>query len=225
MDKSIIIVDDHPLFRTAMQAALGQLQTIASILEAGTIAELEQLLRDHNAPDLILLDLHLPGAHGLSGLLFLRGQYPDVAIAIISATEDTTVIQKAFHHGVRGFIPKSADMSTLHEAIGALLNGESWFPSTFSPHTDSIKLPEMEQKLSTLTPQQFRVLRMISEGMLNKQIAADLNVSEATVKAHVTAIFKKLGVRSRTQAVIAIKGLSLAAPDDQSPAQTDNSPE
>lgn len=221
MEHTIIIADDHPLFRAALQAALRQGLQNPEIHEAGSIAALQSVLEQVPCPDLILLDLHMPGAHGLSGLIFLRGNFPEVPVVIVSASEDQQVIQRAMKHGANGFIPKSSPLDTLKDAITRVLEGEVWLPDTVAAVTTQTETPDIEQKLASLTPQQFRVLGMISEGMLNKQIAYDLDVSEATIKAHVTAIFKKLGVRNRTQAVIAMKELEIdqpAAPrDDQAP--------
>lgn len=211
MNYSIIIADDHPLFRTALKSSVGHALKEPAICEAGSIAELQILLENNASPDLILLDLHMPGAHGLSGLIFLRGQYPDVPVVVVSASDDQQIIQKTKNHGASGFIPKSTPLDDLKAAIIKVLDGEHWWPNNFQP-VESQQSSDMEARLATLTPQQFRVLGMISEGLLNKQIAYDLNVSEATIKAHVTAIFKKLGVRSRTQAVIAIKALEIEMP-------------
>lgn len=217
MHQKIIIADDHPLLRAALKHSVNQVAQAPDIFEAATIGQLQSLLADTANPDLILLDLHMPGAHGLSGLIFLRGQYPNVPVAVVSATDDQSVMLKAKGHGARGFIPKSTLPQALRVAIADILAGKQWWPDHFQAAT----LPEksdIETRLASLTPQQFRVLGMISEGLLNKQIAYDLEVSEATIKAHVTAIFKKLGVRSRTQAVIAINALEIDSPtqfDDQ----------
>ncbi|AMO56061.1 LuxR family transcriptional regulator [Endozoicomonas montiporae] len=220
MEHTIIIADDHPLFRTALQAALRQGLQNPEIHEAGSIAALQSVLQQVPSPDLILLDLHMPGAHGFSGLIFLRGHYPEVPVAIVSATEDQQVIQRAMQHGANGFIPKSSPLDTLKEAITHVLDGEVWLPGSAAGLSTPQATHDIEQKLASLTPQQFRVLGMISEGMLNKQIAYDLEVSEATIKAHVTAIFKKLGVRNRTQAVIAMKELEIDQPGNQNDSQT-----
>lgn len=214
MNNKIIIADDHPLFRTALTAAVNQALDTPEIHEAGTIAELQSVLEQVDSPDLILLDLHMPGAHGLSGLIFLRGQYPDVPVAVVSATDDLQVIQRTLQHGSNGFIPKSSPLETLKEAISRILEGDNWLPSDLVL-PDPSEANDIESKLASLTPQQFRVLGMISEGLLNKQIAYELEVSEATIKAHVTAIFKKLGVRSRTQAVIAMKELEIEPPKSE----------
>ena len=221
MKYTIIIADDHPLFRAALQAALKQALDDPEIHEAGSIAALQNILEASPAPDLILLDLHMPGAHGLSGLIFLRGQYPEVPVVIVSATNDMQVIQKSLQHGANGFIPKSSSLGVLKEAVIKILDGDNWLPCAVEipdiSHINAIKRKAIEgkaieEKLASLTPQQFRVLGMISEGLLNKQIAHELEVSEATIKAHVTAIFKKMGVRSRTQAVIALKELEIDPP-------------
>ena len=212
MEHTIIIADDHPLFRAALQAALRQGMNNPEIHEAGSIASLQNVLEQVPDPDLILLDLHMPGAHGLSGLIFLRGNYPEIPVVIVSASENQQVIQRAMQHGANGFIPKSSPLDVLKEAVAQVLDGEIWLPDFMATLPTTTPTPDIEQKLASLTPQQFRVLGMISEGMLNKQIAYDLGVSEATIKAHVTAIFKKLGVRNRTQAVIAIKELEVDQP-------------
>lgn len=211
MKQTIIIADDHPLFRAALQAALKQSLDEPEIHEAGSVGALQNILEASASPDLILLDLHMPGAHGLSGLIFLRGHYPEVPVMVISATEDVPVIHKCMRHGASGFIPKSSSLDIIRKAIIQVLDGESWLP-------EDVCMPELsastdlEEKLASLTPQQFRVLGMVSEGLLNKQIAWELEVSEATIKAHITAIFKKLGVRNRTQAVIALKELEIDPP-------------
>lgn len=212
MEHTIIIADDHPLFRAALQAALRQGLENPEIHEAGTIAALQNILEQIPSPDLILLDLHMPGAHGLSGLIFLRGQYPDVPVVIVSASEDQQIILRSMQHGAAGFIPKSSPLDILKEAIKKVLDGETWLPEPITITQGKSEPLDLEQRLATLTPQQFRVLGMISEGLLNKQIAYDLEVSEATIKAHVTAIFKKLGVRNRTQAVIAMNELEIDPP-------------
>jgi len=211
MHHNIIIADDHPLFRIALKYSVNQVVQAPDIFEAATIGQLQALLADNRSPDLILLDLNMPGAHGFSGLIFLQGQHPDVPVAVVSATDDQAVMLKAKSHGARGFIPKSTPPEALKAAIADMLAGKQWWPEHFQT-TPVPEASDMEARLATLTPQQFRVLGMISEGLLNKQIAYDLEISEATIKAHVTAIFKKLGVRSRTQAVIAINALEIEPP-------------
>jgi DNA-binding NarL/FixJ family response regulator len=200
----VIIVDDHPLFRAALKQALSGAFKGIKLDEAGTLdAVTERLDRDSDV-DLVLLDLKMPGVQGLSGLMFLRAQYPAVPIAVVSASDEPPIIRRALDLGASGFIPKSLVVEDMRKAIAAILAGGVWAPEGVSASTD----PDSEgdalaQRLATLTPQQMRVLMMLKEGLLNKQIAFQLGVSEATVKAHVSAILQKLDVSSRTQAVIA----------------------
>jgi DNA-binding NarL/FixJ family response regulator len=200
-----IIVDDHPLFRGALSQALSAAFENAEILEAGSLDELTDRLATAGDIDLILLDLSMPGVHGVSGLLYLRAQHPEVPVVIVSASDDVGTIRQCLDCGASGFIPKSQPVERIREAIRMIIGGEVWLP----PDVDLSNLPtgesaELVSRLSTLTPQQVRVLMMLGEGLLNKQIAFKLGVSEATIKAHVSAILQKLGVDSRTQAVIAI---------------------
>lgn len=200
----ILIADDHPLFRSALHQALTLgLGPDVRLVEAASIAELEARLNEKADWDLVLLDLNMPGAYGFSGLVLLRGQYPQVPVVMISAQEEAAVVQRSREFGASGFIPKSSPLETLQQAVRAVLDGDTWWP----PQDAAAEALSEEAKaasagLASLTPQQFRVLTMVCEGLLNKQIAYDLNVSEATVKAHVTAIFRKLNVRTRTQAAL-----------------------
>jgi DNA-binding NarL/FixJ family response regulator len=154
--------------------------------------------------DLILLDLRMPGVRGFSGLMYLRAQYPGLPIVVVSANDDPAVIRRCMEFGASGFIPKTLGVEALRGAIARVLKGEVWTPPDIDLTRDAdSETAAMIARLSTLTPQQVRVLMMLSGGLLNKQIAYELGVSEATVKAHVSAILQKLGVESRTQAVIA----------------------
>ena len=200
-----IIVDDHPLFRGALGQALRASFESAEVLEAGSLDELTSKLEAAGEIDLVLLDLSMPGVHGLSGLLYLRAQHPAIPVVIVSASDDAATIRQCLDCGASGFIPKSQPVERIREAIRRIIGGEVWLP----PDVDLSCAPagestELVSRLSTLTPQQVRVLMMLGEGLLNKQIAFKLGVSEATIKAHVSAILQKLGVDSRTQAVIAI---------------------
>jgi DNA-binding NarL/FixJ family response regulator len=200
-----IIVDDHPLFRGALGQALRASFENAEVLEAGSLDELTVALEAAGETDLVLLDLAMPGVHGVSGLLYLRAQHPAVPVVIVSASDDPATIRQCLDCGASGFIPKSQPVERIREAIRKVIDGEVWLP----PDIDLTQVPaaestELVSRLSTLTPQQVRVLMMLGEGLLNKQIAFKLGVSEATIKAHVSAILQKLGVDSRTQAVIAI---------------------
>ena len=204
-DHRFIIVDDHPLFRGALSQALRSAFASAEVLEAGSLDQLTERLEAAGEIDLILLDLSMPGVHGVSGLLYLRAQHPEVPVVIVSASDDAATIRQCLDCGASGFIPKSQPVERIREAIRRIIDGEIWLPPdvdlTSAPLGESAKLVS---RLSTLTPQQVRVLMMLGEGLLNKQIAFKLGVSEATIKAHVSAILQKLGVDSRTQAVIAI---------------------
>ncbi len=200
-----VIADDHPLFRGALRAAITGAFQGASISEAGSIEALVAELEREQEMDLVLLDLAMPGVRGYSGLLLLRAQYPGIPVIVVSAHEDIGVIRRCMGFGASGFIPKTTDVELMREAIRIVLAGGTWTP----PDLDLDNAPPDDEnaalvrRLATLTPQQVRVLMMLSDGLLNKQIAFELNVSEATVKAHVSAILQKLGVDSRTQAVIA----------------------
>jgi len=201
----LLIADDHPLFRGALREAVIGLFDRADVAEAGTFEEVTELLeRGGGDIDLILLDLRMPGVRGFSGLMYLRAQYPSLPIVVVSATDDPAVIRRCIDFGAAGFIPKTLGIDAMRQAIARVLEGEVWTP----PDVDLTRQSDSETsamiaRLSTLTPQQVRVLMMLSGGLLNKQIAYELSVSEATVKAHVSAILQKLGVESRTQAVIA----------------------
>ncbi len=203
----ILIVDDHPLFRKALNQALASALNSAEIIEAGSLDELTAKLSADNAIDLILLDLSMPGVQGLSGLLYLRAQYPEIPVVIVSASEDFGTIRGAIGFGAAGYVPKSQPVERIRTAVRSVLDGEIWVPPDIELSGQAKETSELIARLSTLTPQQVRVLMMLGEGLLNKQIAYRLNVSEATIKAHVSAILQKLGVDSRTQAVIAISKL------------------
>ncbi len=213
--ETVIVADDHPLFRTAIKEALEAEQGQTRFLEASSFESLQELVDQNREVDLVLLDLHMPGVSGFAGLVYLCKRYPSVPVVIISANEDPVVIQRAIQHGAAGFIPKSSSIETITSAIASVLMGEIWTPeSTVSnlPGKNSSEI-ELAERMSQLTPQQFKVLMMMSQGLLNKQIAHELTVSEATVKAHVTAIMNKLGVNNRTQAVLAASQLSVSNPD------------
>jgi DNA-binding NarL/FixJ family response regulator len=198
----ILIIDDHPLFRDALKVTLQNRLSGASIEAAGSLDEAMRLVGARDV-DLALLDLTMPGVQGLSGLLYLRTQYPSLPVVVISATEDRGIARKCLAFGAAGYVPKSASVATINDAIDKVLAGEIFLPPEMETQSDPDHDTEaLAAKLSTLTPQQVRVLMMLSQGLLNKQIAYELSVSEATVKAHVSAILTKLGVESRTQAVI-----------------------
>jgi len=200
----ILIVDDHPLFREALKQAIAGGIAHATIHQAGSLDAARSALDKHDNFDLVLLDLRMPGVQGLSGLIFLRAQYPNVPIVIVTAAEDQGLLHKALGLGASGFIPKSSGTDTIIKAIDDVLQGGIWVPEGYDQQTAADKeTDDIARRIATLTAQQIRVLMMLKEGLLNKQIAYELDVSEATIKAHVSAILQKLNVSSRTQAVIA----------------------
>src|SRR5258708_6887453 len=200
----LVSADDHPLVRDALRQAVATVVASAKIDEAGSFDELTALLERDSDVDLIMLDLSMPGISGFSGLIYLRAQYPAIPVVIVSASDDVGTIRKSLDFGASGFIPKRFGVETLRDAIVKVMDGDVWIP----PHTvrsaaADRDMARLRDRLVTVTPQQVRVLMMLAEGLLNKQIAYELGVSEATIKAHVSAILQKLGVESRTQAVIA----------------------
>ncbi|MDX1706788.1 response regulator transcription factor [Pseudidiomarina sp.] len=209
-----LIADDHPLFREALQGALTNHYPDLELREAGDLEETLAALQADQELDLLLLDLHMPGSGDLYGLIRIRSDFPLLPVAIISGSEDATVIARCIGFGALGFIPKSLPSVDIANAIDAILQGDTWVPPAVQGRLDRISSEdhELARKVADLTPQQYRVLFLLHEGLLNKQIAWQLNITEATVKAHITAIFRKLGVYSRTQAVLLAERLQLEAP-------------
>jgi DNA-binding NarL/FixJ family response regulator len=214
--RCFVIADDHPLFRKALKQTVSGMLKNAAIAEAGTFAQLSKILESRDDIDLVLLDLRMPGVQGLSGLVYMRSQYPQVPVVVVSGIEERALMRRALDLGASGFIPKSSPVEEMQLAINMVLSGDIWVPPGLELEaTHDGEAEALARRLTTLTPQQARVLMMLREGLLNKQIAYQLGVSEATVKAHVSAILQKLQVDSRTQAVIAasrIDGEPLASP-------------
>ena len=209
-----LVVDDHPLFREALSGSIRQAFEEAIVLEADSLQQALDALALNNDLDLVLLDLNLPGTSGLHGLLSLRTGFPKLPVLIISANDDRRMVADALRYGAVGFVPKSAPTAMLKAAITEALYGGVFLPPGYQDTASeafAIEVGESDvmQQLASLTPQQFRVLRMLSEGKLNKQIAFELNVGETTVKAHVSAILRKLKVYSRTQVVIKMRDVQL----------------
>lgn len=206
-----IIADDHPLFRVALAQALQQLMGVdAQLLQAQSMQQLWPLLRQHPTTELILLDLKLPDAEGFTGLTALRAEYPDITVLMISAIEDPAVIKQALQLGAAGYVTKSAPLDVLQHAIDTVLAGDSFVPADLSnavAQAQDLIDADFAQRLAQLTPQQLRVLKMIADGLLNKQIAFEMNVQETTVKQHVSAILRKLNVNNRTLAGILFEKL------------------
>ena len=206
----ILVADDHPLFREALRGAVARVVPDARLHEADSVDALHALVEREPDADLLLLDLNMPGAQGFSALVHLRALHPQLPIVVVSAREEPAVMRRALDHGAMGFIPKSADSAQLGEAIERVLDGDRWAPpAAFTAPAAAADEHDAAQRLRDLTPQQFRVLQMLGAGLLNKQIGYELGVSEATVKAHVTAILRKLGANNRTQAVLIAGRLAL----------------
>jgi DNA-binding NarL/FixJ family response regulator len=212
MSRQIIVADDHPLFREALKAAVSRLDRDLDFIEADSVAAMLAAVEANPGADLLLLDLNMPGAYGFNALAHVRGSRPELPVVIVSADDDPQTIAAALRFGAQGFIPKSTEAGRIGRAVEAVLQGEIYTPPGYQPpRTPASSAEEIEiaRRVADLTPQQFRVLGMLCVGLLNKQIAYDLNVSEATVKAHVTAILRKLGVTTRTQAVLAAGRLAV----------------
>ncbi len=204
-----VVADDHPLFRGALRQALAGFGMETQILEAGDFQAAQTLVNEQDDLDLVLLDLSMPGASGLSGLVALRASCPMTPIVVVSAHDNPSTVRRALELGASGFISKSASMEAIRNAVSQVLDGGIATPPDLDLGTE--RDPEVSQlikRMQSLTPQQTRVLTMLSAGLLNKQIAYELDVSEATVKAHVSAVLQKLGVDSRTQAVILLSKFS-----------------
>lgn len=210
-DSTFIVADDHPLFREAMSQAVRNCVGDARVVEADSLQTLQSAVEATPEADLLLLDLNMPGVNGFSALAWIRSTFETLPTVIVSATDDPAVIRRAIAHGASGFIPKSSAISRIESAINAVLEGEVWLPEGVTLDNGVLGGEEADiaSALADLTPHQFRVLLMLAEGLMNKQIAYDLGVSEATIKAHVTAILRKLRVTNRTQAVLAMQKLTV----------------
>jgi len=218
--REILIADDHPLFRDALKRALTQAVPDARLFEADSVSALQALIESHPEAELLLLDLHMPGANGFSALAHVRGQQPGLPVVMVSAQEDVRVIRRAVGHGASGYIPKSASVETIVLAVRRVLDGDVWLPPHLADTPGTLDAAEASAaaRIAELTPQQFRVLGMIAEGLLNKQIAYEFKVSEATIKAHMTAIMRKLHVNNRTQVALIARQLALSPGADDEAA-------
>jgi len=206
----ILIADDHPLFREAISSVIASGFEGSQIIETDDLDSALQITRENDDLDLILLDLNMPGMHGLNGLITLRNDAPTIPVVIVSAEEDKQVVLQAITYGACGFITKSSPRAQMTEAIQQILNGNVYLPSDIirtgndantrrHRHEDNPISPEL---LNALTRRQLLVLERMSKGESNKQIAYNLNIAKTTVKAHVSAILRKLGVHNRVQAIL-----------------------
>ena len=208
-EPTLLVADDHPLFRAAILHVLRERFAHATTLEAASATAVGSMLQEHPEVELVLLDLTMPGARGFSTLLHVRGEHPQIPVVIISSNDHPRVIRRAQQFGAAGFIPKSAPAEDIALAIATVLDGGSWFPPMAAERSQADA--DLAARLAQLTPQQFRVLLCLADGLLNKQIAHELNLAENTVKVHVTAILKKLACYSRTQAAVLVKSLETDA--------------
>lgn len=221
----LIVADDHPLFRNALINAISSTFATKATIETDSFDSTCTALEQHPDTDLLLLDLHMPGNCGFLGLIQLRKNFPALPIVVISASEDLDVIRRVMAFGASAYIPKSANPADISAALNAVLDGELWVPQNIKKQVLEQQTNEAEDdldlaaKVAQLTAQQYKVLYYLTEGWLNKQIAYDLHISEATVKAHITAIFRKLGVTNRTQVVIQAQRLTLEPPVNKALAQ------
>jgi DNA-binding NarL/FixJ family response regulator len=221
----LIVADDHPLFRNALINAISSTFATKATIETDSFDSTCAALEQHPDTDLLLLDLHMPGNCGFLGLIQLRKSFPTLPIVVISASEELDVIRRVMAFGASAYVPKSANPADISAALNAVLAGELWVPATLKKQVLEHHSEEAEDdldlaaKVAQLTAQQYKVLYYLTEGWLNKQIAYDLHISEATVKAHITAIFRKLGVTNRTQVVIQAQRLTLEPPVNKAMAQ------
>ncbi|HYD98587.1 MAG TPA: response regulator transcription factor [Alphaproteobacteria bacterium] len=209
-ETTLIVADDHPLVRTALREALRRGAPDIGIVECATLDQVLAAIAERGEQvDLVLLDLSMPGSQGFIGLFVLLAHHPTVPVAIISASEDSATVRRAISYGAAGFIPKSAAMEEIAAAIETILGGEVYIPADAADAPSQADDSELARRLASLSPQQMRVLSMVAEGKLNKQICYEMGVAEQTIKSHVSQILKKLGVGSRTQAVILLNRLGV----------------
>jgi DNA-binding NarL/FixJ family response regulator len=206
-----LIADDHPLFREALISALRPLFENVDIIQSDSLESTLKALQQNSDFDLILLDLNMPGSDSFYGLIRVSQDYPDVPVAVVSASDSVEVVSKVMNLGAKGFIPKATPSRTIADALKQILDGNNWLPKGMQTSIENDSpLIDIATLVGELTPKQFQVLQLLQNGLLNKQIAFDLNITEATVKAHISAIFRKLNVKTRTQAVLLLKNLDIA---------------
>lgn len=210
----ILIADDHPLFRLALVQAVGSLGEDVHVFEADSLDAARAALDSRPDIDLVLLDLHMPGSHGLMGLVALRTEFPAVAVVMISANDDPQVVRRAMTYGAAGFIPKRSSIADIKDMLRAIIACEdpSPLPRNRTTDTDAEQDRQLSKRLASLSPQQLKVLILVAEGLLNKQIADRLDIQERTVKAHMSAVFERLDVRNRTQASVLLRTLEIVDP-------------
>lgn len=204
MTQTVLVADDHPLFRQALALAVGRVLPAARVIEAGTLGAAARAASEADGLELILLDLKMPGAVGYSGIALLHAECPDVPILVVSSAEGTAAAEEVRAFGAIGFLRKDSDLAGIEAAIAKAIGGAAPRPAASDEPIAAVR-----ETVAGLTPTQLKVLLAVLEGQLNKQIAHSLGMSEATVKAHMTAIMRKLDVRNRTQAALAARSLGL----------------
>ncbi|MBP6534766.1 MAG: response regulator transcription factor [Arenimonas sp.] len=213
----LLVADDHPLYRMALIQAIRGIMPECVISEAEDQNSVMAQLENNPDTDVVLLDLHMPGCHGLMGLASIRAEHPGVAVIIISAHENPVTIRRALDYGAVGYLTKRTGLSDLKSSLNAVLSCQEWLPASIKKAVSLIQISDqdrtLDQKLASLSPQQFKVLTRVTKGLLNKQIADQLGIQERTVKAHMSAIFEKLDVRNRTQAGVLLRSLELTDPN------------
>lgn len=206
-----LIADDHPLYREALKGALQAKFTDTLFLESDSYSSTLSVLKSKGKVDLLLLDLKMPGCDNFYGLLKIRQHFPNLPIVVVSANDDIETISQVMEFGANAYIPKSSTTATLVEALLSVLDGKIWLPKNAIETIQKVSSEKIEiaQKIRELTPKQFKVLCLLTKGLKNREIAIELNVTEATIKAHVGALFSKLEVSSRTQILVAVENFKL----------------
>jgi DNA-binding NarL/FixJ family response regulator len=206
-----LISDDHPLYREALISALQPLFENVDIIQSDDLDSTLEALQQHSDFDLVLLDLNMPGCDSFYGLIRVSQDFPQVPVAVVSASDSIDVVSKVMNLGAKGFISKATPTVTIAEALKQIMDGKNWFPKDMQTDIeDYVPAIDIAKLVGELTPKQFKVLTLLQTGLLNKQIAFDLNITEATVKAHISAVFRKFNVNTRTQAVLMLKDLDIA---------------
>lgn len=216
----ILIADDHPLYRDALRISLASRMPDVEILESSDMQTTLEVLKANSEKsipdlDLLLLDLHMPGSEDLFGLLHIRKLYPDIPVGVVSGLEQVEIVSKVMDAGAMGFIPKVTPAEQLVEAIEKMLEGDTWLPERMEGQLGEMdeEFSALADKVSLLTPAQYKVLCLLRDGLLNKQIGYQLGIAEKTVKTHVTSVLRKLEITNRTQAVLIANQLKLEPPE------------
>jgi len=199
----ILIVDDHALVREAISNTLTQLAENVTVLEAATAGEAQRLISHHQNIDLVLLDNAMPGLNGVDAIPDLHARCPQIPIVVLSANEDAATVRAAIRAGAAGYVPKTANSHTLLTALRIVLAGDIYIPPRYLENPAHSAVKRSAGADCGLTDRQLEVLRLLASGLSNKSVARRLEITEGTVKQHVSAILKVLGVRNRTEAVIA----------------------